>query len=518
MIKTNESVSNMNVSLQQTVDLLEKSAGIKIDPYSNTTPTPSTPTNSSSTSSNSSNPNNIQNVFSSLSSLFGFSQNASNVSQNASNIIHPVAGNSTFTSGYGMRRGRMHQGVDYAAPVGTPVVASFDGKISNIGNQPGGWGKYIQVEHLVDNKKLEILIAHLDSTLATVGQQVKAGEQIATVGNTGNSRGPHAHIEIKENGIQINPAKYITSSINRINATSSASSTPSSAGVNTGAVADSQKQREEILKQQDEANKQRAEALRKQNEASVIRNLDNFFKNTRKTIRESRDSTNSLTRSFSDILNEYSPDKLPDPLTPESIKLTETLNRLNDTRQDIQERLNNLRQSFVKGTDGKLTDTLALFNPLRKGLEQITDVKQREKYLDRLNKDEQQLASQFKVDIATLNTTLKSIDVQKKEIEERIKLTKAMSRLRREYENRSKIRDSDNVLRQAELDISQKGREIGEYSGGKIELQEQADPKFSIKRVGTIDFTTPEQQKGYLEEIFQKQKTRKVGERTLKNR
>jgi murein DD-endopeptidase MepM/ murein hydrolase activator NlpD len=458
MIKTNESVSNMNVSLQQTVDLLERSAGIKIDPYSNATPAPSTPTNNSSTSSNSSNSNGVQGVFSSLFSFFG-------ASQNASNIIHPVAGNSSFTSGYGMRRGGMHKGVDYAAPIGTPVVASFDGKIKTVGNQPGGWGKYIEVQHLVDNKKLEILIAHLDSTLVTVGQQVKAGQQIATVGNTGYSTGPHAHIEIKENGIQIDPAKYINSSTKRINATPSTSSVPSSAGVNTGAIADSQKQREEILKQQDEANKKRAEALRKQNEASVIRNLDNFFRNTRKTIRESRDSTNSLVRSFSNILNEYSPDKLPDPLTPESIKLTDTLNQLNDTRQDIQERLNSLRQSFVKGTDGKLTDTLALFNPLRKGL------------------------------------------VQKKEIEERIKLTKAMSRLRREYENRSKIRDSDNVLRQAELDISQKGREIGEYSGGKIELQEQADPKFSIKRVGTIDFTTPEQQKGYLEEIFQKQKT-----------
>jgi D-alanyl-D-alanine carboxypeptidase len=703
MVKANESVSNMNVSLQQTVDLLERSAGIKIDPYSNATPAPSTPTNNSSTSSNSSNSNGVQGVFSSLFSFFGASQNPPS---SVSSFVHPHPNRGRTVPGghFGdPRPGRRHAGRDFAGQIGEPIVSSLPG-IVKIAKTQGAYGKVIYIEHTTpDNKKLETRYAHLSEMLVRVGDVVQAGQQIGKLGNTGVGTGPHLHFEIRVNGRAIDPTPFITGQTpisavvpsasaragSASNTTSSnneskyghlayneaplkelspittdgkiklrqiaaekfeymarrakeegvvlvpisgfrsiqqqrqlffgvaaqrnqtpeqrakvsappgysehhtgyavdigdkaapgtnlnstfektkafswlqsnaarfgfelsfpqnnrqgidyepwhwrfvgdsdsmktfqrarsynpetantgaanTGSTSPSAGVNTGAIADSQKQREEILKQQDEANKKRAEALRKQNEASVIRNLDNFFKNTKKTIRESRDSTNSLVRSFSDILNEYSPDKLPDPLTPESIKLTDTLNKLNDTRQDIQERLNSLRQSFVKGTDGKLTDTLALFNPLRKGLEQITDVKQREKYLDRLNKDEQRLASRFKVDIATLDTTLKSIDVQKKEIEERIKLTKAMSRLRREYENRSKIRDSDNVLRQAELDISQKGREIGEYSGGKIKFQEQVDPKFSIKRVGTIDFTTPEQQKGYLEEIFQKQKT-----------
>ncbi|MEL6494022.1 MAG: M23 family metallopeptidase [Cyanobacteria bacterium J06623_7] len=105
--------------------------------------------------------------------------------------IWPTQG--VLTSGYGWRWGRMHRGIDIGAPIGTPIVASAAGKVIGAGWH-SGYGNLIRLEHLDGS---QTYYAHLDRFLVTHGQQVRQGEQIATMGNTGRSTGPHLHFEIR---------------------------------------------------------------------------------------------------------------------------------------------------------------------------------------------------------------------------------------------------------------------------------------------------------------------------------
>ncbi|MFN7114754.1 MAG: peptidoglycan DD-metalloendopeptidase family protein [Alphaproteobacteria bacterium] len=120
----------------------------------------------------------------------------------------PIDG-ARLSSGFGMRRhpilgyGKMHKGIDFAAPTGTPIYAAGDGTVEKIGVL-GAYGKYIRLRH---RKDLQTAYAHLNGFRAglTAGSRVKQGQIIGYVGTTGRSTGPHLHYEILVNGKQVNP-------------------------------------------------------------------------------------------------------------------------------------------------------------------------------------------------------------------------------------------------------------------------------------------------------------------------
>lgn len=105
--------------------------------------------------------------------------------------IWPAKG--VLTSPYGWRWGRMHKGIDIAAPVGTPIVAAAPGKVVTAGWNDGGYGNLVEVEHADGSVTL---YAHNNRILVRVGQQVRQGQQIAEMGSTGFSTGPHSHFEV----------------------------------------------------------------------------------------------------------------------------------------------------------------------------------------------------------------------------------------------------------------------------------------------------------------------------------
>lgn len=113
------------------------------------------------------------------------------------------------TSGFGVRRHpimgytKMHKGVDFGAPTGTPIYAAADGVIEKVGRF-GAYGNYIRIRH---NSKLHTAYAHISRFANGVrpGTRVKQGQTIAYVGSTGRSTGPHLHYEVHVNGVAVNP-------------------------------------------------------------------------------------------------------------------------------------------------------------------------------------------------------------------------------------------------------------------------------------------------------------------------
>lgn len=118
-------------------------------------------------------------------------------------LITPARGR--FTSGFGSRWGRQHQGIDLAMPVGTPVKAADGGRVSFSGTQ-GAYGKLIIINH---ENGYETRYAHNSSLKVKSGQRVYKGQVICKSGNTGRSTGPHLHFEVRKNGTPVNPRKYI---------------------------------------------------------------------------------------------------------------------------------------------------------------------------------------------------------------------------------------------------------------------------------------------------------------------
>ncbi len=102
-----------------------------------------------------------------------------------------------LTSGFGRRWGRMHKGIDIAAPVGTPIVASAPGEVITAGWNSGGYGNLVKVRHPDGSITL---YAHNSRILVRRGQKVEQGQQIAEMGSTGFSTGPHLHYEIHPSG------------------------------------------------------------------------------------------------------------------------------------------------------------------------------------------------------------------------------------------------------------------------------------------------------------------------------
>ncbi len=123
----------------------------------------------------------------------------------------PIDG-ARISSGYGMRKhpvlgySKMHKGMDFAAPRGTPIYAAGDGKIVKRGPF-SSYGNYIKIRH---GNGLETAYAHLNGFKSgiTIGSRVKQGQVIGYVGTTGRSTGPHLHFEIYVNGKRVNPLTY----------------------------------------------------------------------------------------------------------------------------------------------------------------------------------------------------------------------------------------------------------------------------------------------------------------------
>ena len=125
-------------------------------------------------------------------------------STGAGNVVSPTSG--TVTSPYGARGGG-HAGVDIANDLGTPIYATTSGKVIDAG-PASGFGKWVRIQH--DDGKVSVY-GHINEALVSSGQHVNAGQQIATMGNRGQSTGPHLHFEIWQNGGQeINPVAWLS--------------------------------------------------------------------------------------------------------------------------------------------------------------------------------------------------------------------------------------------------------------------------------------------------------------------
>ncbi|MCC0177888.1 peptidoglycan DD-metalloendopeptidase family protein [Waterburya agarophytonicola K14] len=120
--------------------------------------------------------------------------------------VWPAQG--VLTSGYGWRWGRLHKGIDIAAPVGTPVFAAAAGEVVSAGWNTGGYGYLIELQHLDGSITL---YAHNNKILVNQGQKIRQGEQIAEMGNTGFSTGSHLHFEIhSKNKSVVNPLALLS--------------------------------------------------------------------------------------------------------------------------------------------------------------------------------------------------------------------------------------------------------------------------------------------------------------------
>ena len=119
-------------------------------------------------------------------------------------FVMPTKG--IFTSGFGYRWGVLHAGIDLANSIGTPIHAVSDGVVIDAG-PTAGYGMWVKLRHADGTVTL---YGHVNTTTVSVGQRVMAGDQIATMGNRGNSTGPHLHFEVLLGGTQrIDPVPWL---------------------------------------------------------------------------------------------------------------------------------------------------------------------------------------------------------------------------------------------------------------------------------------------------------------------
>jgi murein DD-endopeptidase MepM/ murein hydrolase activator NlpD len=121
----------------------------------------------------------------------------------ASGLIWPVSG--PVTSPFGMRWGRMHEGIDIGAASGTPIHASAGGTVIYAG-WLGGYGNLVVIDH---HNTLATAYAHQSAIATALGASVSQGQVIGYVGSTGHSFGPHLHFEVRVNGAPVDPLAYL---------------------------------------------------------------------------------------------------------------------------------------------------------------------------------------------------------------------------------------------------------------------------------------------------------------------
>ncbi|HMV09974.1 MAG TPA: M23 family metallopeptidase [Cyclobacteriaceae bacterium] len=127
--------------------------------------------------------------------------------------IQPISNKQlvALASGFGVRIHpiykvkKMHTGIDFAAPIGTPIYATADGKVEEVSVKFSGYGKMVVLDHGFGYKTR---YAHMHDFAVRTGQNIKRGELIGYVGDTGVSTAPHLHYEVMLNGVLINPVHY----------------------------------------------------------------------------------------------------------------------------------------------------------------------------------------------------------------------------------------------------------------------------------------------------------------------
>ncbi|RPD48179.1 M23 family metallopeptidase [Paracnuella aquatica] len=131
----------------------------------------------------------------------------------ATPAIQPVSNQdlNRIASGFGFRIDpiyktiKMHAGLDFSAPQGTPIYATANGRVKIAGFSDGGYGNHVVINH---GYGYETLYGHMVRIKARAGQQVKRGELIGYVGSTGKSTGPHLHYEVHKNGNKLDPVYF----------------------------------------------------------------------------------------------------------------------------------------------------------------------------------------------------------------------------------------------------------------------------------------------------------------------
>jgi murein DD-endopeptidase MepM/ murein hydrolase activator NlpD len=128
-------------------------------------------------------------------------------------FIHPLKGmGARQTSAFGWRKDpftgvqRLHEAIDWAIAVGTPVKAASDGRVAKTGNDPG-YGRYVILSH---SENFETLYAHLSVISVKDGDRVEQGEKIGEVGNTGRSTGSHLHFALYRNRRAVDPLDFLS--------------------------------------------------------------------------------------------------------------------------------------------------------------------------------------------------------------------------------------------------------------------------------------------------------------------
>jgi murein DD-endopeptidase MepM/ murein hydrolase activator NlpD len=127
--------------------------------------------------------------------------------------IQPVSNKELkrMASGFGYRidphykTRAFHAGMDFTAPSGTPIYATGNGKVARADNRAKGYGNHVRIDH---GYGYVTLYAHMSKILVKLGQDVKRGDIIGLVGNTGKSVGPHCHYEVRKNGDPLNPVNF----------------------------------------------------------------------------------------------------------------------------------------------------------------------------------------------------------------------------------------------------------------------------------------------------------------------
>ena len=119
-------------------------------------------------------------------------------------LARPVSG--IITSRFGARWGGTHKGLDIAAPTGTRISAAATGTVTFVKYSNVSLGNHLIISH---GNGVETVYGHCSKIYAKVGQKVQQGQAIAAVGSTGNSTGPHLHLEVRKNGVAYNPQNYV---------------------------------------------------------------------------------------------------------------------------------------------------------------------------------------------------------------------------------------------------------------------------------------------------------------------
>lgn len=104
--------------------------------------------------------------------------------------------------------GGIHRGIDYASPCGTELLAITPGKVVRIGKS-GHYGNSIRTQHVINNKRVEVLYAHLESVNVRQGDFILAGQIIGRTGTTGTSTACHLHLGVREDKQWVNPQAYV---------------------------------------------------------------------------------------------------------------------------------------------------------------------------------------------------------------------------------------------------------------------------------------------------------------------